>query len=375
MIVLHVISGLKNGGAESQLAQLVAKDQVNEHHVISMQDAGFFGEPIVEAGIPLIEAKMPSGKLSLSGLRILFKAIRTIKPDVIQTWMYHGDLVGGIVGRLAGCANINWGVHHTSLDKTHTSKMTLAVVKICAMLSGIVPKSIICCARSTRDLHLDAGYKSDKLMVAYNGYDPDRFFFSEPLRTLFRSENAIPEKEFVFGMVGRWNPLKDHKNLIDALEKLEASGLAHWRCLMVGNEVDESNTKLTEWIRQAGLGHRISLLGPRRDIEVVMSAIDVLVLPSVSEAFPNVVAEAMLTERPCVVTDVGDSASMVGDHGWVVPANDSDALFRSLKLAVGEFESSDIWSERGRHARQRIIDNFGSKKMIQSYSDIWRQGR
>jgi len=375
MIVLHIISGLTNGGAESQLAQLVANDSSNEHHVFSMMDVGFFGKPILDAGVPLIEGHMPKGKLNVSGMKLLFRTIRTLKPDVIQTWMYHADVIGGVLGVLCGQRNVVWGIHHTSHDKEQTSKSIRAIVKLSAILSRFIPASIICCASTTRDLHIEAGYSKKKLKVVFNGYNQDRFYASAEQRSTFRADNNISDSEFVIGMVGRWNPQKDHRNLIAALERLESSGYEQWRCLMVGPDVDDNNAELVGWLKEAKLSHRVSLLGSRRDIEAIMSAMDVLTLPSAfGEAFPNVVAEAMLTERPCIVTDVGDSADMVGEHGWVVPPRDSEQLYICLKEAIREFEAGNTWLERGRLSRERIIQNYGLSRMIETYTEIWQDG-
>lgn len=126
----------------------------------------------------------------------------------------------------------------------------------------------------------------------------------------------------------------------------------------------------------AGLADKISLLGLRRDIEAIFNSIDIHVLPSAfGEAFPNVVAEAMLTEIPCIVTDVGDAAHIVGEYGWVARPKHPDDIASALEFAFDEFRDKASWARRGQQCRQRIIQNFGLAKMVTGYRAIWSSNR
>src|SRR5690606_987860 len=116
-MVLHVITGLNDGGAESVLFRLCTHDRSRRHHVISLIDGGKYGPLLERAGVGLTCLNMPRGRITLRGMRTLWKFIRQTRPDVVQTWMYHADLLAGVVARFAGCRHVVWGIRHTTLDE------------------------------------------------------------------------------------------------------------------------------------------------------------------------------------------------------------------------------------------------------------------
>ncbi|GGC56809.1 hypothetical protein GCM10011362_01420 [Marinobacter halophilus] len=159
--------------------------------------------------------------------------------------------------------------------------------------------------------------------------------------------------------------------MISALEQLDERGV-EFRCLLVGEGMDSGNSKLMKFIEDAGLEKRIILAGRRADIPVVMSALDLHVLSSLSEAFPNVIAEAMACGTPCVSTDVGDASLIVGDTGWIVPPGNSDKLAAAVQKAINEILDADEWGSRKAAARTRIENRFSLKGMITSFDSLWQ---
>ena len=374
--MLHLITGLDNGGAEAVLFRLVAADVDagvgSNHYVISLMDAGVYAEKFRGIGIPVDVLGFPRGRLTFKGVVKLFKIIRRIRPDMVQTWMYHADLVGGVVARMSGVRTVVWGIRHANLNPEHNSRSTLLVVRLCAALSGWVPKRIISCSEKATRLHQAAGYRADKFLQIPNGYNMERFKPDPSNRSGIRAELNVAEDAFVLGMVARFDVQKNHRNLIDALGLLKRRGI-QFTCLLVGARMDESNSVLRDWIEEAAIGDHVKLLGPRDDVPAVMNALDVHVLSSLGEAFPNVLAEAMACGTPCVTTDVGDAAVIVKEHGWVVKPRDAAALADGLMEAYGSFSGDKAaWKARQAACRAHIIANFGLEQMCERYRQAWQ---
>jgi glycosyltransferase involved in cell wall biosynthesis len=221
------------------------------------------------------------------------------------------------------------------------------------------------------DVHEVLGYDRSKMRFIPNGYNLSDFKpgldHQGEMKGSLVSYQSIP----LIGTVGRFDPQKDHTNLLDALAMLRDRGLA-FRCVLVGTGLDFSNSQIVEWIAQRGLMHYVQLLGRRNDIPNIMNALDLHVLPSASEAFPNVVAEAMACGTPCVVTDVGDAAYIVGDTGWVVPPGDSKELAAAIAAALNEkFSDCNGWQQRCQNSRDRIQNKFDIQTMVKNYQQVW----
>ncbi|MPM29786.1 D-inositol-3-phosphate glycosyltransferase [bioreactor metagenome] len=287
--------------------------------------------------------------------------------------MYHADLIGGIVVRLSGIRTICWGIHHSVLVRGASPFSTILVAKVCALLSGIVPRVIICCSQEAIVVHKSMGYRADKMICIPNGYDISKFNTDPEKRKKIREEIGIKEEISLLGMVARYDPLKDHENLLNALCILKRTGVI-FKCVLVGTGMDDTNQKIKEQIRERALEREVLLLGRRNDIPALMNALDLHILSSSSEAFPNVLAEAMACGTPCVATDVGDAAIIVGDTGWIVPPKEPEALAGAITKAINEHVTEpERWSRRSAGARERIAENFGIATFLKRYQQCWRE--
>lgn len=368
--IFHVISGLNDGGAEAVLYRLCTNDNTEKHHVISLMDEGKYGPLLRKAGVSVSCLYMPRGRVTPGGLWRLWQLLRQTRPQVVQTWMYHADLIGGVVARLAGIRQVCWGIHHSTLDVEKSRRSTIRVAGLCARISSWVPSVIVCCAQEALEVHRDLGYAANKLQMIPNGYDLVRFNIDAVSRTQLRVELGT-ENRWLIGMVGRFDPLKDHKNLLDALATIKYREV-DFCCVLVGRGLDQNNTQLTAWLSELDLTEKVKLLGQRVDIPDVMNALDVHVLSSSSEAFPNVVAEAMACGTPAVVTDVGDAAVIVGETGWVVPPKDPEALADALLQAHIAMQDEVAWQARCAAARQQVEAHFSLEHMVESYHLTWK---
>lgn len=371
MHIFHVITGLDDGGAEAVLHRLCVHDKTCSHAVVSLMDDGKYGPLLRQAGVSVHCLNMPRGQIRPLALLRLWRLLRQQRPDVVQTWMYHADLVGGVIARLAGMRNVVWGIHHTTLEPGKSSRSTIWIARLLARLSYVVPSCIAACAEKAVAVHGAMGYDISRMVVIPNGYNLEEYAPDASARMRLRSEWQVADDLPVLGMVGRFDPQKDHANLLQALAILQRRE-SNFRCVLVGNGLTAENRVLVRQIKQVGLQKQLRLLGRRNDIPAVMNALDVHVLSSSGEAFPNVLAEAMACGTPCVTTDVGDAAIIVGDAGWVVPPCNHQALAESIWAALLTYKDSVRWSAYQSASRQRVVDNFDIEKMLLSYHAVWR---
>ena len=369
MKIFNIITGLNNGGAEAILYRLCVHDISYKHTVISLMDEGKYGSLLKEAGVAVYCLNMPAGRVTLSGLYKLFKLIRKFKPNVVQTWMYHADLIGGVIARLAGIKNIFWNIRHTTLEPGKSKRSTIFIAKLCAKLSKRVPKGIVCNAEKAVEIHGSIGYDTSKMTVIANGYDLSSLCPIPNAQAQLKKElgNVFP----LIGMVGRFDPQKDHLGLLDAFTIVKKKDVPH-KLVLVGYKINTSNIALIEKIELLGLKDEVLLLNQRDDIPTIMNSLDLHILSSSSEAFPNVLAEAMACSTPCVTTDVGDATFIVGDTGWVVPPKNPQALADAILIAINQKKVDPItWASRKVACRKRIVDNFSIVNMIDKYHRVW----
>ena len=369
--VLHIITGLGDGGAEGVLYRLCTHSFAVNHIVISLMDDGKYGALLRQNGVEVHTLGLNPGQPSILKFFRLIRLIRSIKPDVIQTWMYHADLLGGLASRLAGVKRVFWGIRHSTLDKGKAKRSTILIARVCAAVSGWLPESIVCCAHKALSVHADLGYAKDKLLVIPNGYDLSRFKPDVLTGQLVRSELGVTNSEFLIGKVGRFDPFKDHENLLKALAQLKAQGMK-FRCLLVGKGLGIDNQPLIHLISTLNLTDRIILAGPRSDIPAVMNALDLHVLASSSEGFPNVLAEAMACGTACVATNVGDALDIIGDVGLTCPPGDSGALAELTLEAHQQWSKyPQLWAEHKKNCADKIQQRFSIQSMVSAYESCW----
>jgi glycosyltransferase involved in cell wall biosynthesis len=361
---------LNDGGAEAVLYRLIKQDTVCDHQVICLLDEGKYAVLLQEAGIDVQCLNLKQSIFSLGKLLRLRRMIAQAKPDVVQTWMYHSDLFGGIAARLAGIRAVVWGIHHTTLDPQKSAVGTILVARICARLSHFVPARIISCSQRGMEIHKSLGYSKNKLVFLPNGHDTSVFKPDTAMRQKYRKEMSIDDGTLLIGCVARFDPQKDQDNLLHALS-IFARSCSSFQALLIGPGVDNNNHILTQLITQLNLDGRVKLLGPISNIPAVMNGIDIHVLPSAfGEAFPNVLCEAMACGTPCVATDVGDSAAIIGDTGESCPPSDptalSEAMWRCTQRVVREPKLQE-------NCRNRIAQNFSLGSVRDRYHEIWSE--
>lgn len=369
--VVHIITSLEEGGAETALYRLCTGGSPGLHRVICLMGGGKYGPLLRASGVPLDCLGLPQGRLGPAALLQLWRLLRRHRPALVQTWMYHSDLVGGVAARLAGVPRLVWGVRTSVLDPASVRVSTLAVIRVCALLSWLLPDRIVCCAEAARLVHSRLGYAPAKLQVIPNGYDLIQLRPDPAAGRELRCQLGLGPQEPLLGMVGRFDPQKDHRTLLAALGLLQRQG-RRLPCVLVGRGLEPGNPQLQEWIEEFALQSQLRLLGSRADVPAVMSALSLHVLSSAyGEAFPNVLAEAMACGVPCIATAVGDSGLIIGGTGWLVPPRDPPALAAALADALDE-PSADQAARR-QAVRERIASCFTLSQMVQRFESLYRE--
>jgi glycosyltransferase involved in cell wall biosynthesis len=373
--ILHVINNLHLGGAETMLVQLLGcLDRERwTPEVVSLVGGGPASEQLESIGVPVTMVGMPRGLPGPATLLRLTRAVRRARPDLIQTWLYHSDLLGGLASRMAGRrAPVVWNLRRCRPTRGRDKPTTIWTARICARLSKRLPARIVANSQSGRQQHIELGYDARRIEVIPNGFDVNRFQPSETARHQIRDELGLSRDTPLVGMAARWDPLKDYPTMIAAASRLFAvkPGL---HVLLCGPGIESSNSELSSVIDSTS-GHndwsdRLHLLGRRSDMPTWQAALDVAVLASCSEGFPNAVGEAMACGVPCVATDAGGTGEVLGDTGRLVGVGDADGLARAVADLLDQTPESR--RELGLAGRERIVHEFALERMVERFDTTW----
>jgi len=233
-----------------------------------------------------------------------------------------------------------------------------------------LPAAIIYCSRVSGRWHESLGYQADKTVYIPNGFDTRAFRPDSEAKARLAAEMGVDECTPLVGVVGRFHPQKDYRN-ITAAAAILLKRVRDIHFVFVGPSVDPANQSLTTMINSFGIQERVTLLGERQDMTNIMPGLDILCSGSAwGEAFSNVIGEAMASGVPCVATDVGDGPLIIGHTGMVVPPGDPEALASGLNrlIALG----SEGRRRLGQAARWRIITHFSLSEVVRQYEALYR---
>ena len=327
---LHIITSLSVGGAETMLLRLIKHkpDLAKSTIVISLTDNGEIGRILESLGASVICLGMHNWSSIFKALFKLKKIIQNEKPDIIHTWMYHANILGGIAAFIAKNKNIIWSIRRSEFTRDE-SLSTFIVMRIGAIFSNVIPKVVVCVAESGLENHQKYGYKPDNMIVIPNGFDLEQLKPDQVIRKEIRKELNIYDDEVVIGCVGRFHESKGYEILIaSSMEVIKLHKKV--RYLLIGRDLDQQNIILMEWLNNTGFSDHFLLAGEKHNVSDYMSAMDIFCLSSITEGFPNVLGEAMASELPCVATSVGDVQKITGNNAILVQPNDKKLLTKGL---------------------------------------------
>ncbi len=371
MKILHVVTGLATGGAERALYNILAGSFAERFDtaVVSLRDEGTMGSLITALGVPVYAMKMNSCALGANAIADLYRIARSFRPDLIQGWMYHGNLAASFAGWTGSKSPmVAWNIRHSLYDLKAEKLLTRQVIRANRCFSRSAD-ALIYNSRLAKTQHESLGFASAQSLVIPNGFDVERLRSESATALSVRKELGIPEKAVVVGHVARFHPMKDHASFLRAAVQVARRIPDSW-FLLVGREVSPENPVLVNDVPPEVI-NRFIFLGERSDAPRLMQAMDIFCLSSWSEAFPNVLGEAMACEVPCVATNVGDCSDIVGDTGIVVAPSDSEALAQGL-LAMLEKDGAERRA-LGRAARQRVEARYSLRAVVAEYISLYER--
>jgi glycosyltransferase involved in cell wall biosynthesis len=367
--ILHLISGLGVGGAERTLQQVVCGlDPARfQSTVVSLGERGVLGDELSAEGVPLRSLGMRPGHPAALDIRRLTELLKELRPDLIQTWMYHADLLGLLAARRAGAPAIVWNVRGSGRTLRQWGISTALVVRACAMLSAW-PQAVVVNSEAGRAAHIRLGYRPRSWVLIPNGVDTNRFRPDPNARAQVRSALGISAETLVVGSVGRNHPVKRYAWILRAAAALRTHH-PDLAVVLVGEGLASDNRELADLGQSLGIVGRLHLIGPVSEVPRWLAAMDVFVSASASEGFPNAIAEAAACQVPCVVTDAGDSRAIVDQAGVVVGVDDPDGLAAGLQrlAALGAAGRGRL----GAQARARVTQAYSREAMLHAYEELY----
>lgn len=371
--VFYIISNLNVGGAEMSLYKIILSLRHKYNFtVISLNDKGHVGYILEEIGIPVFALNFNvSKKDSLIGMYKLYKILKKYKPEIVHTWMYHADFFGGIISKLVGIKNIFWNIRNTELTKG-ISVTTRIIALINSILSYFIPNKIICVSESSIKYHSSLFYCKLKMLVIQNGCDTQVFYNNSQKRRSIRDDLKIPDSAIIIGSIGRYNYYKDHLTFINAaldlLSKIHIN--IDVRFVLLGNDINYNNKIISNRLNESFFKHKFYLLGEKLNINNYYSVFDIFCLHSISEGFPNVLAEAMACGLPCISTDVGDASILLQDYNYIVPPK--CPILLSEKLLALVYKTNSERDFIGLKNRNLIEVNFSTDYLHNKYDLLYK---
>lgn len=369
--IVHLIIGLNTGGAEHSLHRLVTgMDRSRfQNIVVSLTNKGPIARSIEDAGV---RVDALGGNAGFGGLGLPFRLATVLQreqPAILQTWLYHADFLGLYAARVTGVKAVLWNVRCAFQQRADTSALTWWVIHRLIGLSG-KPDAVVVNSLTGIRTHEAKGYHPKRWEMIPNGFELPATVDRNEVRAHLARELDLPADAPWIGLVARYHPMKGHDTFLRAAALLTARN-PEARFLLVGTDIHETNNRLSRTVAELGLSSRVRLLGERRDVQRIVASLDVATSSSTSEGFSNTTAEAMACGVPCVVTDVGDSAHIVGDTGRAVPASDPVAF----AAALGDL--LDMPPEKrlslGCEARERVRTHFSLERTIARYEQLYAE--
>jgi glycosyltransferase involved in cell wall biosynthesis len=368
MRVVHLITGLNIGGAERALCRIVPRLAPRvDSYVISMLGHGPLADELTRAGIPVLCLDMRPGRPTVSALWRCTHELRGLRPDVLQTWMYHADLLGLVSGTAAGVPRIVWNIRASDMDLASYGRVSSLTRRLCSWVSPL-PAAVVVNSRAGRQAHRELGYRAREWVLIPNGVDTEEFQPRAADRAAVRRELGCAETTVVIGLVARFDPVKGHDTFLRAAAQIAETGEdVHF--VLIGEGATPDNPPFAALIAREAPNLRLTCFGARNDVSRLLTVVDIATCSSISEGFPNAVVENMACGVPCVVTDVGDAAAIVGSTGRVVPAASPDRLadaWRQL-IALGPVDRQAL----GQAARARVLEQFTLEKIVGQYEMLY----
>ncbi len=363
--IMHLITGLEVGGAERMLMQVVSRSDRRRFRsvVVSMTGPGRMAPAIEAAGVTVRSLNLRRGIPDPRGILRLMRILREFRPAVLQTWLYHADLLGLIARRMGPRGPLIWNLRCSEMVETRVARFLASC--------STIPDGIIVNSQAGQRYHAAIGYRPRRWIMIPNGFDAAVFRPDPEARQRTRAELMIPEDTVAILLPARYHPMKDHANFLAAAAHL-ANRYANVQFALAGTGTGPSNQHLSEAVGAHGLATRVRLLGERPSLEALYPAFDIVSLSSAfGEGFPNVLGEAMACAVPCVATNIGDAGVIISDCGILVPPRDPEALAASWQRLIEL--GSEGRAKLGRRARRRIVEYYDLARAVRRFEALYEE--
>ncbi len=368
--IVHVITGLGAGGAETVLHRLLSRHDRRRFRpaVISLMPCQGLSleQKIAALGVEVYSLGVSPGRPTPAALWRLLRKLRTLRPDLVCGWEVHGNVAVAGADYLGPGTPTVWNVRGSLGDLSTEKPATRALIRALARVSRR-PRRIIYNSQVSARQHEAIGYCAARTVCIPNGFDGELFRPDPAAREEVRRELVLPPDTLLVGLMARYHPVKDHPTFLRAARRVaELHPQVHF--VLAGRGVDRSNAALGSLLRGLGLESRVSLLGEREDLPRLTAALDVACLSSLAESSPSVVGEAMACGVPCVATDVGDVAAVLGEHGRIVPRRNPEAFAGAVDELLRM--SLERRQDLGARARRQVRECHDLDKAAAAFDDL-----
>ncbi len=362
--IVYIINSTDVGGAENIFFNVVKELSKKDIVIISLTCQGYYGKELKDKGFTFYSINMKKNIFILFQIFKLFFLINIHRPEIVHTWLYHSNLIGGIIAKLSRVKKIYWSIHH---DYEYSNMLMMIEMKLLSVLSHLIPNKIIYCSYSSKENHIKNGYSQFESSIIENGICLSKFKSDSILRTKIRAKLKIKNDCFLLGNISRYHPLKDHDTLLKSLTYLKLKSKS-FRCILIGNGLTEKNIDLVKKIEKYNLAKEIILYGSSNKIHQLINAFDLYILSSKSESFPVTLLESMASGVPCISTNVGDAKNIIGNSGWIVNPKDHYELGNCIAKII---DKRDLLQEKSKLSKERVKEFFSLERMNYRYKKLY----
>ncbi len=372
MIILHGISSLNIGGAETALYRLIKNDKSNFHHIITLSKNGYYKNHLSYFNnVKIYEVDLKKIHKIFINIYIIIKIIRSIKPDIIQTWLYHSDFLIGIIAKLLGHKKIYWNIRNAKLKFKYNSLSLNFLIIFNAFLSYFVPKKIIVNSTAGIKYHQKLYYSNKKIIKISNGFEFDYMNEDDNLRNQFRKIHSIGNNTLLIGMVSRWHKQKNFEMLFKSLKLLEIQ-YTDWQLILVGENINRQNKVLCSQLNSYNILEKTILHPVTNNLNKVYNAIDIHVSTSHGEGFPNVVLESVSFNKISLSTNTGDSEEILKKNIFLFEYNDHKSLYEKLLFFKNKKNYEKIKNDLVIPISNKNRIKYSILNMVNEYNKLWR---
>ena len=323
--IIHIITTLGLGGAERVLFNILKRsnNKYFEHQIICLNSGGYVTNEIKKLKIKIYFLYL--NKNFFKGIINCFLFLNKFNNKdniIIQTWLPHSDLIGGLISKICGYKKIIWNIRISNFSNNSFKFRTLIVILINSILSYFIPKKIISCSVAGINAHQRFGYKKKIFCLIHNGFD----------KIKIRNRSSKFSKDFTIGMFSRYHKVKNHEYLFRALSILQKKNLK-FKLLLLGPNINLKNKELILKLRKNNILKNTIFINKKKifNVNKYFSYIDLYILCSKTEGFPNILGEAIINGVKALSTDVGDSKLMLSSKSRIIPKDNLIKFSKKLK--------------------------------------------